>query len=82
MHCSVGVDIISILYHLYVDISLLAAVFSVITQRSSPGSLWGIELVFLGGSLISGIGGSTFDNLWTTLLKCVFPLLICLSCCF
>ena len=38
MHCSVGVDIISILYHLYVDISLLAAVFSVITQRPSPGS--------------------------------------------
>ena len=38
MHCSVGVDIISILYHLYVDISLRAAIFSVITQRSSPGS--------------------------------------------
>ena len=38
MHCCVGVDIISILYHLYVDISLLAAVFSVITQRPSPGS--------------------------------------------
>ena len=45
MHCSVGVDIISILYHLYVDISLLHSRFSVAMQHFSQGSWWGSNRV-------------------------------------